>query len=187
MSWLVPDHMFYSYRDVTPEFLEAIGVRALLLDIDNTLAPYEQPDPDAENLAWFASMRAAGIRMAFISNNHGERVKRFNREIGLPFYTDSGKPCKKNLIRAMRELGVTREETAMLGDQLLTDALAGKHIGVRAIIVPPIKDRTDAFFRFKRKLERPFNRKYMKLHPEFVYPDIYKEDWQKTVFGKERV
>ena len=186
MSRLVPDYMFYSYREVTPVLLSSIGVRALLLDIDNTLAPYEQPDPDADNLAWFSSMKQAGIRMAFVSNNHAPRVERFNRELGLPFFTESGKPGTRNIRRAMEVLGVTAEETAVLGDQLLTDALAGKRAGLRTIIVPPIKDRTDAFFRFKRWIERPFNRKYMKLHPEFRYPDIYRGDWQSTVSGKEK-
>ena len=185
MSRLVPDYMFYSYREVTPAFLSSIGVRALLLDVDNTLAPYEQPEPDAENLDWLRTMREAGIRMAILSNNHAPRVERFNREIGLPFYTECGKPKKKKLLLAMRDLGVTPEETAVLGDQLLTDAFAGKRAGTRTLIVPPIKDRTDAFFRFKRILERPFNRAYMKKHPEFRYPDIYSENWQETVTGKK--
>lgn len=184
MSRLVPDYMFYSYREVTPAFLSSIGIRALLIDIDNTLAPYEQPEPDEKNLDWFSDMQKAGIRMAILSNNHAPRVERFNRKIGLPFFTECGKPKKKKLLLAMRELGVTPEETAVLGDQLLTDALAGKRAGARTLIVPPIKDRTDAFFRFKRFLERPFNRAYMKKYPEFRYPDIYREDWQKAIVGK---
>ena len=42
MSWFVPDFAFATYRDISPEFLSGIGVKALLIDIDNTLAPYEQ-------------------------------------------------------------------------------------------------------------------------------------------------
>ena len=63
-----------------------------------------------------------------------------------------------------KEFGVTPAETAVLGDQLLTDAYAGKHIGLPALIVPPIKDKTNLFFRFKRWCERPFIRKYARLH-----------------------
>ena len=48
---LIPDYMFARYDDITPAFLASIGVRALLIDIDNTLAPYEQPDPDERNFA----------------------------------------------------------------------------------------------------------------------------------------
>jgi predicted HAD superfamily phosphohydrolase YqeG len=62
----------------------------------------------------------------------------------------------------MEAMEVSPAETAMLGDQILTDCFAGMHIGLRAIIVPPIKDKTNLFFRFKRLLERPAIRKYAK-------------------------
>ena len=97
-----------------------------------------------------------------VSNNHPPRVEEFNRTLGLLAFPDSGKPKKKTLLRAMKELGVTEKETAMLGDQLLTDSYAGKHIGLPSLIVPPIKDKTNLFFRFKRWCERPFIRKYAK-------------------------
>ena len=159
-----PTYMFGHYYEITPEFLHSIGVRALLIDIDNTLAPYEQPDPDDRIRAWFASLQKNGIRAALVSNNHRPRVEQFNRTLGLPAFWDSGKPKKKTLLLAMKTLDVSKDETAMLGDQLLTDAYAGKHIGLPALIVPPIKDKTNLFFRFKRWCERPFIRKYAKSH-----------------------
>ena len=164
--YFIPDYMFEHYYDVTPEFLSAIGVRALLIDIDNTLAPYEQPTPDDRHRAWFASLDAAGIQCALISNNHRERVELFNRTLGVPAYYKSGKPFKKNLVKAMEELGGTPDTTAMLGDQLLTDALAGKALGLTVLIVPPIRDKKTAFVRFKRYLERPYIRAYHKKHPK---------------------
>lgn len=162
MSWFIPDYIFAKFSDVSPEFLGSIGVKALLIDIDNTLAPYEQAEPDERIKEWFAALGAAGIKATLVSNNGRERVELFNRELGLPAYFKSGKPFAKNLKRAMRDMGSDRTNTAMLGDQLLTDAAAGKHIGLRAIIVPPIKDRTSAFFRFKRALEVGSIKKYVK-------------------------
>ena len=61
-SLLVPDYMFDTFEDVTPEFLKSIGVRALLIDIDNTLAPYEQAEPDERIINWFASLAENGLR-----------------------------------------------------------------------------------------------------------------------------
>lgn len=170
-DYLTPDYMFGSYAEVTPEFLRQKGIRALLIDIDNTLAPYEMPDPDDRIRAWFDELAANGIRAALVSNNHAERVERFNRTLGLPAYPDSGKPRRKYLLAAMRELGASPEETAVLGDQLLTDSFAGKHIGLPAIIVPPIRDKTNLFFRFKRLTERRWIRKYARLHG--------RQDWMK--------
>ena len=164
MDLFTPTYMFAHYYDVTPQFLIERGIRGLLIDIDNTLAPYEQPDPDERIRQWFGELEKHGIKAALVSNNHAPRVERFNSTLGLIAYADSGKPSKKTLIRAMDALEVSREETAMLGDQLLTDSYAGRHLGLPSIIVPPIHDKTNLFFRFKRWCERPFIRKYARKH-----------------------
>lgn len=157
---LMPDYMFRTFDEITPAFLRELGVKAILADIDNTLAPYEQPEPDQRIKGWIASLAEAGIGIAFVSNNDWERVNLFNRTLGVPAYAKSGKPFKKNLVRAMNDLGGTLETTVMLGDQLLTDALAGHNLGVKCLIVPPIRDKKNAFFRFKRWLEKPVVKKF---------------------------
>lgn len=157
---LMPDYMFRTFDEITPDFLRRLGVKAILADIDNTLAPYEQAEPDQRIKGWIASLAAAGIGIAFVSNNDWERVELFNRTLEVPAYAKSGKPFKKNLVKAMNDLGGTLETTVMLGDQLLTDALAGHNLGVKCLIVPPIRDKKNAFFRFKRWLEKPTVRKF---------------------------
>ena len=157
---LTPDYIFDKFDDITPSFLKSLGISALLIDIDNTLAPYEQPDADERIIKWFDGLREAGIKASLISNNHAPRVERFNEKLGLDAYPDSGKPKSKTLIIAMEKMGSTRENTAGLGDQLLTDTLAAHRLGLPSLIVPPIKDKTNLFFRSKRMLERPFIRRY---------------------------
>ena len=157
---MMPDYMFRTFDEITPAFLTSLGVKAILADIDNTLAPYEQPEPDQRIKDWIASLAEAGIGIAFVSNNDWERVNRFNATLGVPAYAKSGKPFKKNLVKAMNDLGGTLETTVMLGDQLLTDALAGHNLGVKCLIVPPIRDKKNAFFKFKRWLEKPVVKKF---------------------------
>ena len=157
---MMPDYMFRAFDEITPAFLRELGVKAILADIDNTLAPYEQPEPDERIKGWIASLAEADIGIAFVSNNDWERVELFNRTLGVPAYAKSGKPFKKNLVKAMNDLGGTLETTVMLGDQLLTDALAGHNLGVRCLIVPPIRDKKNAFFRFKRWLEKPVVKRF---------------------------
>lgn len=161
-----PDYMFATFEDITPEFLRSIGISALLIDIDNTLAPYEQPLPDERIKAWFESLDKNGIKAAFVSNNDAQRVDLFNSEIGIPAFSKSGKPFSKNLYKAMELLGSNVKNTAMLGDQLLTDASAGNNIGLVSIIVPPIKDKNNLFFRSKRRIEVPTIKKFVKAHGE---------------------
>ena len=163
-SWLLPDYIFPTYRDVTADFLKSIGIKALLIDIDNTLAPYEMPEPDDNIREWFKSLEENDISATLVSNNDRDRVELFNATLGLPSYYKSGKPFAKNLKKAMQDMGSDTSNTAMLGDQLLTDAAAGKHIGLTTFIVPPINDKNNAFFRAKRALEVPTIKKYVKRH-----------------------
>ena len=161
---LMPDHMFQTYAQITPAFLQSLGVKAVLSDVDNTLAPYEQDRPDEALCAWIKSLADAGIQIAFISNNDQSRIDLFNADLGVPAYAKSGKPFKKSLVRAMADMGVDTSNTIMLGDQLLTDAWAGHAAGIPVIIVPPIKDKLNLFFRFKRWLEKPTVKKFKKNH-----------------------
>ena len=163
-GFIAPDYMFRTFDEITPEFLQGLGIRAILADIDNTLAPYEQPEPDDRIRNWIASLAEAGISIAFVSNNDRDRVELFNRTLGVPAYWKSGKPFKKSLLRAMRDLGTDRTNTVMLGDQLLTDAWAGNAAGLKVMIVPPIKDKLNLFFRFKRWLEKGTVRRFKKKH-----------------------
>ncbi len=163
-SWFMPDRIFSKFDDISAEYLRSRGIKALLIDIDNTLAPYEVAEPDERIISWFETLRANGISATLVSNNDRERVELFNRTLSLPYYYKSGKPFAKNLKKAMAEMGSDRTNTAMLGDQLLTDAAAGKHIGLMTFIVPPIKDKSNAFFRMKRALEVPVIKKYVKKH-----------------------
>ena len=163
---LTPDYMFNTFDEITPEFLSSIGIKALLIDIDNTLAPYEQPEPDEKTINWFASLGRAGISASLISNNHPPRVELFNQRLGLDAYADSGKPKSETLIKAMKKMGSDESNTAVLGDQLLTDALGGHRLGLVALIVPPIKDKTTPFFKFKRWIEKPYIKKYRRSHNE---------------------
>lgn len=157
---LMPDEMYPTFRDVTPEHLIGLGIKYIFSDIDNTLATYDDPTPPADVVEWCEKMNEAGIRIAFVSNNNEARVALFNRELKYTAYSRAAKPLTGKLKRAMADLGATAEKSVLLGDQLLTDAAAGNRAGMHVIIVPPIKDKTSAFFRFKRWLEKPYVKKF---------------------------
>lgn len=161
-SYLMPDALFDHYYDLTPAYLLQCGVRVLLLDIDNTLVPYEQPVPDSALRAWLGALADAGIAVAFVSNNHADRVTLFNRELGLPAYPDAKKPLKRTVLHVLHDLGASRGEAAIMGDQIFTDVYAAKRVGMRAYLVPPIRDKRDWLTRCKRLLEKPIIKRYQK-------------------------
>lgn len=164
MPLLQPDYTFLCYRDLKPDFLREQGIDTLLLDIDNTLAPYEQPEPDEHIRTWLSSLREAGVKVAFLSNNHGERVELFSQTLGVPVQYDSHKPLPFKAKKLLKRLGADRGRAALMGDQIFTDVLCAHLSGMRAFLVPPIKDKTDGFTRFKRRMERGPLKRFYKKH-----------------------
>lgn len=158
----VPDYCFDKFNDISPEFLIKLGIKGIILDIDNTLEPYEHDDPGEHVIFWLESLKSAGINVAIVSNNNQARVERFNKNIKVPAFHKAKKPLKKNLIKAMELMGTDKSNTALLGDQVFTDVWAAHNAGIIAFLVPPINDKRDALTRFKRLLEKPFLKKYMR-------------------------
>ena len=157
-----PDYILKSYSELTPEFLSSLGFDALVLDIDNTLLPYEIALPTDELLSWFRTMDDAKIKIAFVSNNNKQRVELFNSSIQYTAFYKSKKPLLKTMKKALAVMGASPEKTALMGDQIFTDVFAGKRMGFVTFLVPPIKDKTDAFTRAKRFFEKPIIKNYYK-------------------------
>lgn len=163
---LLPKEMYQTFEAVTPEHLSELGITHIFCDIDNTLATYDDPTPPENVVNWCRRMNEGGITVSFVSNNDKARVELFNRDFGYTAYAKAKKPLIGTLKKAMAEAGGVPEKSALLGDQLLTDAAAGNRAGLYVMIVPPIKDQTNLFFRFKRRLEVPYVKKFKKLHPK---------------------
>ena len=164
----VPEYRFEAFDLATPEFLCSIGVRGIILDVDNTLEPYEHPHPGEHVISWLNALKECGISAAIVSNNNGERINLFNKDLGLPVYYKSGKPSKKFVLKAMADIGTDKESSILMGDQVFTDVWAAHNAGIKAILVPPINDKRDLLTRFKRLLEKPVLKKYDKIHKENI-------------------
>ncbi len=148
--------------ELTPAWLSGRGFRAVLADLDNTLAGYRVNEPDAAVALWMAELKKAGIALMIVSNAREERVAAFCRPLGLPYLAKAGKPGGQGLLEAVKRLGVNANETVMVGDQYFTDMRAGRNAGLQTVLVEP---RVKGFwFSLRRLYETPFiNRRAERL------------------------
>ena len=155
LSLFTPHIRLESICELSPERLGELGLRALLLDVDCTLTRYHQRELSPEVAAWLEELRAAGIRLCLISNGLGPRIQAFAAQIGLPCIAKAMKPLPGGVSRRIRILGADRAETAIVGDQVFADVMAGRLAGVRSILVRPIHPEEEPWFtRLKRFPER---------------------------------
>ena len=156
---LIPDYMFRDYTALTPEFLRSLGVRLVLSDLDYTLAPKSQSEPDEALRNWVETLRGAGVTVEIISNNRSPvRVERFCATLGIGYVGHAGKPSTRGLDAAMKKHGATAGETAMLGDKLLTDTLSAKRADIMMLMVEPKGGPVGAWNHVLHAMQEPFKR-----------------------------
>ena len=133
-----PDHQATHLHTLSLDDLAAQGVLGLIVDLDNTLVGYGKDALEDTHTAWIADARARGFGVVLVSNNFSERVARIGRELGVPAIPSALKPLPRGFLRALRVLGTPRERTVVVGDQLFTDVLGAKLVGLRCVLVEPL-------------------------------------------------
>ena len=63
MPLFYPTVRKHRITDITADDLRALGVRGLLLDVDNTLTRYKSQEPDPAVAAWLQRMQQQGIAL----------------------------------------------------------------------------------------------------------------------------
>jgi HAD superfamily phosphatase (TIGR01668 family) len=128
-----------SIQSITPEFLAERGVSALILDLDNTLVPWHGREVAPEVAAWIARMQDAGVRMCIVSNTHRpKRLAELASILGISYVPSGGKPRRRGFLRALLQMESTVEDTAVVGDQVMTDIWGGNRCGLLTILVDPM-------------------------------------------------
>jgi len=150
--------------DIAPEDLRDLGIRAVLLDLDNTLVGWQRHDvPDAV-VAWLDALRSEGLGLYLVSNTRfGRRLESLSRRLRIPYVRRAWKPRRRGFAAALRALGARAEETAMVGDQMFTDVLGGNRMGLYTVMVKPMARREFLGTKISRAFERALLRHFRKL------------------------
>lgn len=141
--------------ELTPELLNKLGVKLLMLDFDNTIVPYTTNVPTGEMESWLKGMLASDIQLCVVSNSKRDRVVKFCGARGIPVITHSKKPFQKGIRRCKARFGLDMARTAMVGDQIYTDVLGGNRAGAKSILVTPIHLH-NIWLKLRHWAEKPF-------------------------------
>lgn len=163
MAVFRPTGTLHRVTDITPALLESLGIRALVLDVDNTMAKHGVQKPHEGVLAWTQQMTAVGMRLIVVSNNYKKRVAPFAAQFSLPYVSFACKPSPLGYLRARRLAGVRSRECLVVGDQIFTDILGANLCGMRSVLLDPIAPDKAWTVRFKRWLEHFLRPRYRRL------------------------
>lgn len=152
---LTPHLRVESVLELTIERFRALGIEGVLLDLDCTVKRYRETEVRPEAAQWLEALKAGGIGCCIVSNGGNHRTRHVADKLGLPFVANALKPFPFGVRRAMTKMGFWPEHTAMIGDQIFADVMAGRWAGVKCILVRPLHPEEEPWFtRIKRNPER---------------------------------
>lgn len=154
MSLFKPTAAVRYVTDITLELLHKLGTDAILLDVDNTLAPPTSKIPYDGVQEWIDTVKASGIHIVICSNNYKKRIQPFADSVGLDCVAMSLKPFPFGFNRAKKKLKEKPSSVLVVGDQIYTDVLGANLAGMKSVLLLPRSEEHGWSIKLRRRMER---------------------------------
>ncbi|MBI9009807.1 MAG: YqeG family HAD IIIA-type phosphatase [Tenericutes bacterium] len=147
------------------------SIRVIMLDLDNTLIPYDESNPTDKVHELFNKLKTMGFEVYIISNNQKDRVKAFAKKVDASYVYSARKPYKLGFKRALKYAKNPNPETVcLIGDQFMTDVLGGRRMNFYVIVVDTIKRSGEKWFtKISKAIERRVLKRLKRTDSEFYY------------------
>lgn len=139
LSYPIPKEVAKSVYEIEYDRLWKLGMRVLLFDYDNTLAPWRSNKINDKTLDLFEKLLEMGFRICIVTNAQEKRAINISDrfEDRIPVFGNMRKPGIKKLEMVLKSLKALPEETLFIGDLFLTDTIAGNRLKMYTIMVAP--------------------------------------------------
>ena len=159
---IYPDLYLNKVEEITAEYLNQKEIKALILDVDNTLIDYNK-NLSETIIKWAEDIKKQGIKLYILSNsNKKEKVKTVADKLGVEFEFFAKKPFKSGFQKVQRKLNIPEQNIGVVGDQIFTDIIGGNRCKMFTILVDPINNKDFWFTAWKRPIEDKIKNKIEK-------------------------
>ena len=160
---IYPKTYLNKVQDITIQFLIENKIKALILDVDNTLIDYYKNLSD-DVIEWAHSLQGQGIKMYILSNtNKKEKVEKVANSLEIPYKLFARKPSKRGFMKIQKEIKIEPENIGVVGDQIFTDVIGGNRCNMFTILVEPVTPKDYWYTAWKRPIENKIKQKFKNM------------------------
>ena len=147
--------------DINYKDLKEQGIKCLIYDLDNTLGLISHKSCPEETKQLINKLKKDFI-VVISSNNTKKRLKPYLEELGIDGVAWSMKPSIRGLIRIKAKYKLKKKEMCIIGDQIVTDILAGNRYHIKTVLVDPLGEKDLKITGLNRKIETRIVKHYEK-------------------------
>ena len=160
-----PNEYLKNIQEISIDLLNKNNIKALILDVDNTLIDFYKNMPDGTK-QWCENLKNEGIKFCIVSNsNNKEKVEKVSKDLDIKYFYFGMKPLKRGFKKAIEYFkinneNIDKENIAAVGDQIFTDVIGANRCNMFSILVEPIEEKDILITKIKRPLENCIIKKY---------------------------
>ena len=141
--------------------LKELGITCLVFDLDNTLGLISEKECPRKTKKLIKELQEDFL-VLISSNNTTERLKPYLEDLGVGGDAWSMKPSTRGLRKIKKDYKLKKKEMVMIGDQIVTDILAGNSFKCMTILVDPLGEKDLKITGLNRAIEKKIVDRYMK-------------------------
>ena len=156
-----PDVYQKSIFEINYSRLKELCITCLVFDLDNTLGKLDHKKSPYKVKELIRSLQNDFL-VLICSNNTRRRVEPFFKDLGIGGVYFSFKPTTLGLAKIKRRYRLKKKEMCIIGDQMVTDILAGNRFHIMTVLVDPMSEKELMITGVNREIESRIIRRYQK-------------------------
>lgn len=155
-----PKFYYKNVQSINLDELYKLGIRGIILDVDNTLIDYQRVMPSGIK-EWVNDAKKRNFKVCILSNsNKKDKISKVAGDLKLEYLMSAKKPVKSGYIKALDLLNLSAEKCVAVGDQIFTDVIGANRMKINSIYVEPINTKEFWYTKWKRPIEAWILKRY---------------------------
>lgn len=150
---IIPQAYQESIYDINYQKLKEKEITTIFFDIDGTIAGVNNPIIPQKTIDLIARLKKE-FNILLISNNKEERVKPVANILKVKYIFHACKPEEEAFEKALKLMNAQKENTSMIGDQILTDIVGANKCGIYSILVKQLESKNNVQTSLAHKLQK---------------------------------
>ncbi len=150
---IIPNMYQKNFYEIDFAYLKEKNIKNLLIDIDGTILTVDDTFVPVKLKNQFDILKQNNFKICLISNNSTKRVSPVAQNLDVAYLSNANKPKKEAFDKALAILNCTKQATAMIGDQMMSDIKGANEYGLYSILLKPVDNHNNIKTKTSRILQ----------------------------------
>lgn len=154
MKKYIPNIYKKSIFEIDYNILKKNNIKCIIFDLDNTLMMVSDDIPSSKVKKLVESLKKDFVLYIASNNKSKKRVGKVAEFLDIDYVNYALKPFSRGFKKIMKKENLKPEECSNIGDQIVTDVLAGNRLNMLTILIDPLSNVELKVTKFNRFFER---------------------------------